>query len=385
MLRAIATVLAMATVLSVYCGPTLAEPLKIVSQNLPAQPGVSSFVLHSDRIGRDFQLVVHRPSATPFLPRQKFPVVYALDGGYGVAGATGTLLGGAGVMAPAYVVEIGYLPGQAAFRDTDLVHVVTRPQFGGPTFGGGGAAFEAFLLEDLRPFIAARFPVDNARSVLLGWSMGGLFAARVFADKPHAFSGWIIGSTPVSLDPDVVAAVAQAASRAKGARVYLTVGELEDIDQPGAPHWQMQAYKSLAEALKNRPGVALRTQVYAGETHLSYYPRLVTDGLPFVLPPRRPANFKEQILTDANVAPYVGDYALPDGRTLAIRFPNLPRGMHAVLQAKVAGVAPMSLLQNGKDRFYAQTSDLDVTFDKSGLTLTGADGGTLRAERARAP
>src|SRR6185503_11341598 len=134
--------------------------------------------------------------------------------------------------------------------------------------------------------------------------------------------------------------------------------------------WQMQAYKSLAEALKNRPGVALRTQVYAGETHLSYYPRLVTDGLPFVLPPRRPANFKEQILTDANVAPYVGDYALPDGRTLAIRFPNLPRGMHAVLQAKVAGVAPMSLLQNGKDRFYAQTSDLDVTFDKSGLTLT---------------
>jgi len=173
--------------------------------------------------------------------------------------------------------------------------------------------------------------------------------------------------------------------RAKGARVYLTVGELEDIDQPGAPHWQMQAYKSLAEALKNRPGVALRTQVYAGETHLSYYPRLVTDGLPFVLPPRRPANFKEQILTDANVAPYVGDYALPDGRTLAIRFPNLPRGMHAVLQAKVAGVAPMSLLQNGKDRFYAQTSDLDVTFDKSGLTLTGADGGTLRAERARAP
>jgi predicted alpha/beta superfamily hydrolase len=385
MLRAIATVLAMATVFSVYRETALAEPLKIVSQSPPVQPGVSSFVLHSDRIGRDFQVMVHQPSATPFLPGQKFPVVYALDGGYGVAGATGTLLGGTGVMAPAYVVEIGYLPGQAAFRNTDLARAITKPQFGGPTFGGGGAAFEAFLLEDLRPFIAARFPVDNARSVLFGWSMGGLFAARVFADKPDAFSGWIMGSTPVSLDPDVVAAVARAASRAKGARVYLTVGELEDIDQPGAPHWQMEGYKSLAEALKNRPGIALRTQVYAGETHLSYYPRLVTDGLPFVLPPRRPANFKEQILTDANVAPYVGDYALPDGRTLTIRFPNLPRGMPAMLEAKVAGVCPAPLLQNGKDRFYAQTSDLNVTFDKSGLTLTGADGGTLRAERAKAP
>ncbi len=384
MLRAITTVLAMAALFSVCGAPASADPLKIVSQGPPVQPGLSSFVLHSDRIGRDFQVIVHPPSATPFLPGQTFPVVYALDGGYGVAGGTGTLLGGGGVMAPAYVVEIGYPPGQPVRRNDDLAHVVTKPQFGGPTFGGGGAAFEAFLLEDLRPFIAARFPVDNARSVLLGWSMGGLFAARVFADKPDAFSGWIIGSAAVSLDRDVVAAVAQVAPRAKGARVYLAMGDLEDIDQSGAPHWQMDGYKSLVDALKNRPGVALRTQVYAGETHLSYYPRLVTDGLPFVLPPRRPANFKEQILTDASVAPYVGDYFLPDGRTLTILFPNLPRGMPAMLAAKVTGGAQASLLQNGKDRFYAPTADLDVTFDKRGLTLTGADGGTLRAERAKA-
>jgi hypothetical protein len=76
---------------------------------------------------------------------------------------------------------------------------------------------------------------------------------------------------------------------------------------------------------------------------------------------------------------------LPDGRTLTVSFPDLPRGMPAMLQAKVTGVAPAPLLQNGKDRFYAPTSDLDVTFDKNGLTLTGADGGALRAERAKAP
>jgi len=165
-------------------------------------------------------------------------------------------------------------------------------------------------------------------------------------------------------------------------RIYLAVGELEDVDQPGAPHWQMDGYKSLAEALKNRSGVALRTEVYADETHLSYYPRLVTDGLPFVLPPRRPANYKEQILTDANVAPYVGDYALPDGRTLTIRFPNLPRGMPAMLQAQVAGAAPAPLLQNGKDRFYAPTADIDAVFDGKGLTMA-ADGAKLRLERVR--
>lgn len=385
MLRAIAMVLAMATAFSVCRGPALAEPPKIVSQNPPAQPGVSSFLLHSDRIGRDFQVLVHAPSATPFLPGQKFPVVYALDGGQGVAGAIGTWLGGTEVMAPVYLVEIGYPTGQRAHRNDDLSHVIAKPQFGGPPFGGGGAAFEAFLLEDLRPFIAARFPVDNTRSVLIGWSMGGEFAAHVFAHGPDAFSGWIIGSQGLPFDKDLLAAVDKAASQAKGARVYLAVGELEDLDQPGAPHWQMEGFKKLAEILKNRPGIALRTQVYAGETHPSYYPRLVTDGLPFVLPPRRPANFKEQILTDASVAPYVGDYALPGGRTLTIRFPNLPRGMHAMLEAKVAGGTPAQLLQNGRDRFYAPASDLDVIFDKGGLTLAGADGGTLRAERAKAP
>ena len=141
MLRTLATVLAMAAALSVWGGPALAEPLKIVSQAPPMLPGVSSFLLHSDRIGHDFQITVHPPSATPFLPGQKFPVVYALDGGQGVAGAIGSLLGGTGAIAPAYEVEIGYLPGQADFRNTDLAHVVAKPQFGGPAFGGGGAAF----------------------------------------------------------------------------------------------------------------------------------------------------------------------------------------------------------------------------------------------------
>ena len=157
--------------------------------------------------------------------------------------------------------------------------------------------------------------------------------------------------------------------------------------------------KGLVEALKNRPGITLKTRIYAGETHLSYYPSLVMDGFSFVLPPLRPSNYKDQILTDAAVAPYVGDYTLPDGRRLTIRHPKLPPAFftalrplthhhklppglpHDALEAQVTGSAPVQLLQNGKDRFYAPASDLNVTFDKSGLTLAGADGGTLRAER----
>ena len=211
--------------------PALAEPLKVVSESLPVPPGLKSFVVHSDRIGRDFQVVVHPPAATAFLPGQKFPVIYALDSGYGLAGQNGLLLGNTGAMAPAFVVDVGYPVGQGMHRNDDLTH--TKVTQGPMSFGGGGAAFEAFLVEDLRPFIEAQFPVDPKRSVLFGHSLGGLFAASVFADKPDAFAGYIIGSASVWADPAVTAAVAKAAPRAKGARIYLSVGEYEGAMAPG--------------------------------------------------------------------------------------------------------------------------------------------------------
>ena len=361
------------------------EAIKVVSQDLPKLPGLQAFLLHSDRIGRDFQVVVRMPSATAFLPGQKFPVIYALDSGYGLAGQTGVLLGNTGAMAPAILVDIGYPPGQGLHRNDDLTHAKVAPMTpGGPSFGGGGAAFEAFLLEDLRPFVEAKFPADPSRSVLFGHSLGGLFTARVFADRPDAFAGWIIGSASVWADPEVAAAVAQAAARAKGARVYLTVGELEDGTAPGAERRMHNGYKALDDALKNHPGVTLKTQMYAGESHLSYYPRLVTDGFPYVLPPLRPQGFRDQPLTEAAAARYLGDYPLPDGRKLTVRMPKPPPGAPPMLEAQVTGIPPVPLLQNGKDRFYNPTSDIDATFDGAGMTMVAGGGARMRVEKAKA-
>ncbi len=369
-----------------FAAPALAGPegVSVVSQDIPAISGLQAFRLHSQRIGRDFEVVVHPPSATVFLPGQKFPVIYALDGGYALAGQTGLLLGNTGAMAPAYVVDITYPPGDGMHRNDDLTHAKIAPLMpGGPSFGGGGAAFEAFLLEDLRPFIEAKFPVDPSRSVLFGHSLGGLFAARVFADKPDAFAGWIIGSASVWADPEVAAAVAKAASSTKAARIYLSVGEFEDALTPNSPPRMLNGFKALSDALKGRPGIALKTQLYPGETHLSYYPRLVTDGFSFVLPPLRPLNFRDHPLTDEGVKRYVGVYALPDGRTLTIRFPKGPPGATpAMLQAQVTGIAPVPLMQNGGDRFYNPTSDIDATFDGKSLTMV-ADGVKMRVEKVK--
>jgi predicted alpha/beta superfamily hydrolase len=343
-----------------------------VSQQLPSDssPGVQALRVHSERIGRDFVVVVHLPGPTPFLPGQKLPAIYALDGGLGLAGQTGLLLGLTGVMAPAYVVEIGYPPGQAGtIRNEDLTHAKApeRPA------SGGGAAFEAFLLEDLRPFLEARFPLDPHRSILFGHSLGGLFTARMFADKPDAFSGYIIGSASVWVDPAVVAAVAEAAPKARGARVYLAVSALEDNDGPPKPPNMMDGFKQLSGALRNRSGVALKAQVYAGQNHASYYPRLALDAFPFVLPPSRPLDFRDQPLSDEALKRYAGVYGLPDGRTLTVKPLKGESGPTTRLRAQMSGHLPFPLMESGKDRFYAKSADLDVTFDGAGLTMVSGD------------
>jgi predicted alpha/beta superfamily hydrolase len=376
MRRTIAAGLALGLALA-FSAPALTEPLKVLSEAPPTLPGFSQFVLHSDRIGRDFWVTVNAPSTVLFLPGQKLPAVYALDAGYGIAGPQGSLLSGTEAMAPAIIVSVGYRTGEAINRNTDLLH--NKLTQDGHTIGGGGAAFEAFLLEDLKPFIEAKFPVDPARSILFGHSFGGLFAANVFADKPDAFAGYVIGSASAWADPVLIARVAAAAPKATDQRIYLSVGEKEGAGRIGGSSQMTDGFNGLAAGLKGRSGVILKTQLYAGETHLSYYPRLIADGFPWVLPPPMPLGAAQVKLPPETLARYTGVYDLPDGRKLTVK--ALPAGE---LTVQVTGFPPVPVQQNGKDRFYTPSTDIDAVFDGAGLTLTGG-GAKMRVVREKAP
>ena len=253
------------------------------------EPGLAA-ELHpagrTDRIGRDFTVTVNTPSATVFLPGQKLPAIYALDSGYGLAGAQGSLLSNTGAMEPAIIVSVGYLPGQALFRNTDLLHNKTTQDKA--TYGGGGAAFEAFLLEDLRPFIEARFPADPARAVLFGHSFGGLFAANVFADKPEAFFGYVIGSVSAWADPDLIRRVAEAAPKAHGQRIFLSVGEKEGSvcrrQQPDDRRLQGQHWRTEGPAWDRPEDPALRRGDPSLLLSAPHHGRLSTWALPPAMP-----------------------------------------------------------------------------------------------------
>jgi len=137
--------------------------MRIVSEGKSATLlRTDEFVIHSEQIGRDF--VVEVTQAETLSPGQKAAVVYALDGGFGIAGTAARLLTFGNRMVPAFVVSIGYAnPVSRHFgpRETDFLH--EKMQVGPRTMGGGGAAFEAFLMEDVRPFVEGRYAIDPAR------------------------------------------------------------------------------------------------------------------------------------------------------------------------------------------------------------------------------
>ena len=133
-------------------------------------------------------------------------------------------------------------------------------------------------------------------------------------------------------------------------------------------------------ALRNRPGVILKARSYPGENHLSYYPNLLIDGFRFVLPPTVPVDLPFVALPAGTIARYAGVYDLPDGRTI-----TLSAARDSMLSAQVTGAPSVLLLPNGPDRYYAYTSDLDVRFDKTSLTLSGGGRAKLRVERGKTP
>jgi len=268
------------------------------------------------------------------------------------------------------MIAIGYLPGQEQARSIDLVH----PRFtrGRETFGGGGAAFEAVLIDELKPLLEARYPLDPQRAFLFGHSFGGLFAAEVLADRPEAFAGYLIGSADGLDDPTLPSRLAAVAPRLAGRRVYVAWGGDEDsriTDGAGA----------IASALAVRGSkVTLKRQIYVGETHGTYYPRLIADGFAWLLP--KPPKHHAIAFDPSLAQRYLGVYRLVDGSTGRV---FLKDGRY--LMGQISGMPEVDLFPENRTDFFVKGFDAQVLFDPSlgpapGLTLRigGSDARAVR-------
>jgi len=326
-------------------------------------------VLHSARVGRDFLVVVTPPPTASVLDcslpsqhrsaNQKYPAIYALDAGYGIAGPLAQMMAQTQIMSPVYVISIGYPVGKTDPRNVDLLHRTFTDS--GQTYGGGGAIFQKFLTEDLRPFLELKYPLDPKNAILFGHSFGGLFTANVLATSPEAFSGYIIGSPSVWADPQLLPDLAAAAAKGKGQRVYVAAGEFETEDLGGkrAPTMVQGVEHIVASLGAPHSTFKVERRIFAAGSHISYYPVLVPTAFAWMLPPAGSGRASVAV-TAEDLEQVVGGYELSDGRIVTIRRDG------AKIFASVTGLpGETDLLAETSRRFFL-TGGFDVLYTFEG-------------------
>lgn len=264
--------------------------------------GSKSYALKSKHVDQTFQIDVARP-ARRMADGEALPVVYVLDGNsaFGIATPTARLLQDEG-LPPMLIVSIGYRFDETKPMSAQFFETRTRdytPSADAPwlemskealakngvmvnTVTGGAAAFLAFIEEELKPFIASRYPVKADDQTLTGMSLGGLFTLYALFEKPGSFARYGAFSPSIWWNDRAVLRNEEAlAARVKDlpVRLFLSVGVLEE--GIGAPYSMVSNLETLRQKLVARkyPGLRLTHQVFPDETHGSVYPASFSRGL----------------------------------------------------------------------------------------------------------
>ncbi|MDG2535891.1 alpha/beta hydrolase-fold protein [Sphingomonas sp. HITSZ_GF] len=268
-------------------GPALAQTAPAPA---PAYvlPGTETFDLTAREGGQGYRIYVSKP--TQPAPAGGFPVLYVLDANAFFPGFAGERRieefakeAGGGVI----VVGVGYPHDQvydipARTNDLTLPWTAKWPAGQPVVKTGGNEVFAHFLLDQLRPEIARRYPVDAKRQSLFGHSLGGLFALHMLYTRPDAFEAIIAASPSIWWSDKAILAEEKAftdrlaAAKPAGpvSRLMLFVGEKDPMMIPAD-----------AEALNGRLaalGLSSRFEKLAGETHITVPYRAITPTFRFV-------------------------------------------------------------------------------------------------------
>jgi predicted alpha/beta superfamily hydrolase len=151
---------------------------------------------------------------------------------------------------------------------------------------GPGNKFLRFIREELKPFINANYRTNPDDSTYVGHSHGGLFGLYALFHHPDTFNRYVIGSPSIHHDNEVILTYERhyAANHDDlPARVFMSVGEREELDDPliNASFQFVTNVKKLAKTLQERnyPSLQLTTHVFEDETHASVMPVTFSRGL----------------------------------------------------------------------------------------------------------
>ena len=146
------------------------------------QQTVASQVLNEDR-----RILVSKPAGYDD-GDSRYPVLYVLDGdtSFNYTTTLTQFLATNRLVPHMLVVAI---PNTSRLRD--LTPASTTPTAGGQLPQSGGAAeFRTFIANELMPWVEANYRTRPYR-ILVGHSLGGLFAVDTFVEQPELFNAYL--------------------------------------------------------------------------------------------------------------------------------------------------------------------------------------------------
>lgn len=161
-------------------------------------------------------------------------------------------------------------------RRSEISPKATDPRYQGGEFEGWGGShtFRQHLIEEVKPFIEARF--ETGRSAVIGESLAGLFVVETFLESPEAFDDYISISPSLWWDNRRLSKQAPTLleqHEASDKRIYITMA-----DEGGTMRVGLE---ELLASLQDAPNAADVKFVDRkdGDTHASIYHHAARDAL----------------------------------------------------------------------------------------------------------
>lgn len=148
---------------------------------------------------------------------------------------------------------------------------------------GGAPGFLDFLVDQVRPALAADYRLDPNEHTLFGHSGGGMFVGYSIFARPGAFSRYICGSPSLNAGNFEIFELEKSYAESHDdlpVRIFLGAGE--QIDEPSNAMWSfVGSMARLAETLHLRdyPSLRLTTRIFPGESHITAVWPLLTWGI----------------------------------------------------------------------------------------------------------
>jgi predicted alpha/beta superfamily hydrolase len=272
----------------------------LLQNQLVGLPHTEQHLILSKIVGDQFKISVALPRNYADT-RENYPIVCLLDANifFGLVTETAQLLQFGKEIPDCIIIGVGYPDDDQhlglRFRDLtptpdeegtrEFLARVSQDRKAPIQYWGSGEAkrFLAFLCQELIPYLHEQYRIDPEDSVLVGDSVGGLFALYTVFHQPEAFKRYVIGSPSIyhgdAITFDYEATYAKAHDDLP-VTIFLAVGDLEAITEPGFAAMVSNVAR-LTEILTSRkyPGLKLTMHIFDNETHLSVIPATMSRGL----------------------------------------------------------------------------------------------------------